>query len=268
MKQKHYKYFIGHKKPEFPIWEDFSFYQPPHADFSESNSFCEIYSNHKIFNEYASLFHLRRAFDNSINLNELITICQYRRFVFNKKLGKQTINMPWSTVLTYSEMQSLKVINECSPLTGNTYLIGSAIQVPSILQQYAADHFLRDILQFTSTLIDLGILTNEDAFHFLNSNHLIPSPSCGTFTLGCFIEIFKVLELAAEGFWNNGYQSYDDPYQSRVMSFLLERLNSFLLISYLNKSALNITKLLGFTTMVTPENSDTVYVTRGLAAKS
>ena len=268
MKQNHYKYFIGHKKPEFPIWEDFSFYKLPHIDFSKTNSSCEIYSNHKIFNEYASLFNLRSTFDNSKNLDELITICQYRRFVFNKKIGKQSINMPWCSVLTNKEMKSLSVTNEYLSLTGNTYLLGSAIQIPSILQQYAEVHFIRDILQFTSTLIDLGILTNEDAFHFLNSKYLIPSPSCGTFTLGCFIEIFKVLELAAIGFWSNGYKSYDDPYQSRTVSFLLERLNSFLLISYISKRSLNINNLLGFTTMTTPENSDDVDVQKGLVSKS
>jgi hypothetical protein len=268
MEQNHYKYFIGHRKPEFPIWENFSFYKLPHTDLLEINSLCEIYSNHKIFNEYASLFHLRHTFDNSKVFDQLITICQYRRFIFNKKLGRQSVAMPWCTVLKYEEMKSLNVTNEYLPLTGNSYLIGSAIQLPSILQQYAEAHFIRDILQFTSTLIDLGILTDEDAFQFLNSKYLIPSPSCGTFTLSCFIDIFKTLELAAIGFWSNGYKSYDDQYQSRVVSFLLERLNSFLLISYINKRSLNINNLLGFTTMVTPENSDATDVQRGLVSKS
>jgi hypothetical protein len=56
---------------------------------------------------------------------------------------------------------------------------------------------------------------------------------------------------------------YNDQYQSRVGSFLLQRLNSFLLISYLNKNSLQINNLLGFTTMVTAENSDAVDVQKG-----
>jgi hypothetical protein len=268
MEKKHHKYFIGHKKPEFPIWKDFSFYKLPQTDFSEINSSFEIYSNHKIFNEYASLFQLRRIFEDSKNLDELITFCQYRRFVFNQKIGKQSINMPWCSVLTNKEMKSLSVTNEYLPLKGNAYLLASPVQIPSILEQYATVHFIRDILKFTSTLIDLGILTNKDAFDFLNSKFFIPSPSCGTFTLECFIEIFEVLELAAIGFWGNGYKSYDDQYQSRVMSFLLERLNSFLLISYINKRSLNINNLLGFTTMVTPENSKAVDIQIGLVSIS
>jgi hypothetical protein len=268
LEKNHHKFFIGHKKPEFPIWDNFSFYKPTDTNFSKTNSLSEIYSNHKIFNEYASLFHLKNVYDNSKNLDELITICQYRRFVFNRKIGRQSIKMPWCTVLTNKEIKSFNVTDEYLPLTGNSYLLGSAIEVPSILQQYAGAHFIRDILQFTSTLIDLEILTNEDAFYFLNSKYLIPSPSCGTFTLGCFIEIFKTLELAALGFWRNGYKCYDDQYQSRVVSFLLERLNSFLLLSYLSKSSLNINNLLGHTTMVTPENSDTVDVEIGLVSES
>jgi len=264
MEKKHHKYFIGHKKPEFTIWQDFSFYTIPNTNLSKTDTLSLIYSNHKIFNEYSSLFHLKNTLDNLKNHDQLITICQYRRFVFNKKLGTQSKNMPWCRVLTHKEISSLIVTNHYLPLRGDAYLIGSALQVPSILQQYAKTHFVRDILQFTSVLIDLEIFTNEDALNFLNSQYLIPSPSCGTFTLKCFIEIFEVLELAALGFWNNGYKPYNDKYQSRVVSFLLERLNSFLLISYLNKNSLQINNLLGFTTMVTAENSDAVDVQKGL----
>jgi len=268
MENNHYKYFIGHRKPEFPIWENFQFYKVPDTSFSETDFLSTIYSNHKIFNEYASLFHLRQTFDNSKNLDDLITICQYRRFVFNKKLGRPSKIMPWCMVLTYKEMMSLSITDEYLPLSGNAYLIGSAMQLPSILQHYAAFHFTRDILRFTSTLVDCGIFTDEDAFNFLNSQYLIPAPSCGTFTIGCFITIFKVLELAAIEFWNNGYKPYDDPYQSRVVSFLLERLNSFLLLSYLDKSSQNINNLFGTTTMVAPQDSDAFDVQRGLVSKN
>jgi hypothetical protein len=264
MEQTHHKYFVGHKKPEFPIWENFSFYEVPSTNSSQAGSVSSIYTNHTIFNEYASLFHLARTFDHSKNLDELITICQYRRFVFNKKIGKQSVTMPWCRVLTHDEITTLNVTNDYLPLPGNAYLVGSAIHMPSILQQYAEAHFVRDILRFTSTLIDLGIFNNQDAFNFLNSQYLIPSPSCGTFTLRAFLTIFETLEAAATGFWNDGYKPYDDRYQCRVISFLLERLNSFLLISYLNKNLVNINNSLGYTTMVTPENSDATDVQRGL----
>lgn len=41
----------------------------------ETDSFHEIYSNRKIYNINASLFHLKYTFGNSKNLDKLISIC-------------------------------------------------------------------------------------------------------------------------------------------------------------------------------------------------
>jgi hypothetical protein len=100
-------------------------------------------------------------------------------------------------------------------------------------------------LKFTSILIDLELLTNAEALNFLNQQYVIPAPSCGTFPLAAFIEIFDLLELAANGFWNNGYRPYSDLYQCRVIGFLLERLNSFLLLSYVKNNSLKIVAISG-----------------------
>jgi hypothetical protein len=246
------------------MWEDFSFYKVSDSEPYREDSSSTLYLNHKLFNEYASLFHLRHRLQDLKNTHALITICQYRRFVFNKKIGRQSRNMPWCMVLTHEEILSLDVKSEYLPSAGNSYLIGSAVKVTSILEQYAKMHFLRDILQFTSRLIDTGVFTNQKALNFLNSEFLIPSPSCGTFPLKCFVTIFDTLEFAAKSFLNNGYKAYDDDYQSRVMSFLLERLNSYLLITYLLNESLDVNKLIGKTTMVTPKNSNLLDVQRGL----
>jgi hypothetical protein len=264
MERKHHKYFVGHKKPEFIIWEKFLFYENSNSKSFKNKQHNETYFNHKIFNEYASLFALKNTFSSLIADNELITICQYRRFILNKKLGRPSKVMPWTRVLTYEEINSLSITNEYMPLNGNQYLTGSIIKIDGLMQQYASHHFLRDILKFTSILIDLGLLSNEEALLFLNQKYLIPSPSCGTFKLSCFISIFEILELAAIGFYEKGFKPYDDPYQSRVMAFLLERLNSFLLISHLQKNSLNINNISGITTMVTDKNTNDSDVKRGV----
>jgi hypothetical protein len=80
-------------------------------------------------------------------------------------------------------------------------------------------------------LIDLEVLTNEEAFSCLNQEYLIPALSYGTFTIRSFISIFDKLEEAAKGFWSSGYRPYENKYQCRVVGFLLELLNSYLLIS-------------------------------------
>ena len=252
-------------KPEFRIWDDFIFYET--ANFSSQNfdsSFKKNCLNNKVFGEYSSLFALKDELKNEIDNDGLITICQYRRFVFNQKLGHQSNTMPWARVLTFDEITSLNIKDEYLPLRGGDFLIGSRISLPSVLQHYADYHFLRDILKFTSILIDLEILTETKALNFLNQSFLIPSPSCGTFSIKSFITIFEEIELAAKGFWSHGYRPYDDPYQSRVMGFLLERLNSFLLLSYMSEASLSIDDSLGITTLVASKDAKNNDVQKGL----
>jgi len=259
----HLKYFVGHKKPEFALWKDFIFFEIPNeykAHELSGSLFSANYLNDKIFGEYSFLFAIRHSLKNQkYEADDLITICQYRRFVLNKKMGQQSINAPWCMVLTQNEIENTSIQNEILPINHSSYLIGSAIKIDSTMNFYAQFHFLRDILRFTSILIDLEILTDEDAFNFLNQEFLIPSPSCGTFTIRTFISILDKLEEAAKGFWNSGYRPYENEYQCRVVGFLLERLNSFLLISECLKHTKDMSNLIGFTTII----SETLDISRG-----
>jgi len=83
----------------------------------------------------------------------------------------------------------------------------------SLLEQYAGAHYIRDILRFSSTLIDSGILSGAEVNEFLGTKFLIPSPSCGTFDVRSFLQIFETLENSARSYWNDGYTPYDHPYQ-------------------------------------------------------
>jgi hypothetical protein len=249
MKTNHLKLFVGHKKPDFPIWDGFDFYELPSQEKRSTHGlFKHHLYNDKIYNEYASLFLINRQIQESKRVPEFITICQYRRFVFNKKIGQKSKLTPWCTVLTYDQLSKINVHELYLPRNDQSYLIGSIINVPSIIDQYASAHFLRDILRFTSILIDLEILSDAAALNFLKFNLIIPAPSCGTFPANAFVNLFNIIENAAKGFWNNGYRPYGDEYQSRVMGFLLERLNSFLLINH--PLIINSKKdLIGFTTL-------------------
>jgi hypothetical protein len=249
----HLKYFIGHKKPDFILWEDFQFIELPKQQQRENFGSFEYHKfNNKIFNEYSSLFYLNRKIENLKSENSLITICQHRRFVLNKKLGQTSGNMPWSTVLTNQQVNELNINELIKPINNDHYLIGTSIKVQSILSQYATAHFLRDILKFSTIIIESDILSEKDMLDFLNSEVLIPAPSCGSFRLDTHINIFCILEKAAKAFWNFGYRPYADQYQSRVMGFLLERLNSFLLIKEI--SAFNLRYFPeGYTTLSTQD---------------
>lgn len=248
------------------MWKGFSFLEtnngpPPCA----GGSFEFNYLDDKIFNEYSSLFFLRRKLMDECSDGDTLTLCQHRRFILNKQLGRQSENQSWVRVLSQIEVDGLNLGNEVLPLPGRSYLIGSAFDLPKgIMTQYAAAHFLRDILRFTSALVDAEILTNQEALLFLTQTQLVPSPACGSFRLACFLEVFAKLELAASAFWNSGYKPYPDSYQGRVCGFLLERLNSFLLLKYLHEQGENIKQLAGSTTVV----SDSLVVAVGLVPKS
>lgn len=248
------------------MWKGFSFLEKNKGNESSAGSSFKLnYLDDKVFNEYSSLFFLRRKLMDEASAGDTITLCQHRRFVLNRPMGRQSTNQQWALVLSPSEVVGLDLGNELLPLAGRSYLIGSGLTLSKgLLQQYAHAHFIRDILRFSSVLVDAEILTDQDVLSFLSQHYLIPSPSCGSFRLECFLEILTKLELAASAFWNNGYKAYQDNYQSRVCSFLLERLNSFLLLKYLHERGENIKQLTGSTILV----SDSLVIARGLTPKS
>ncbi len=248
------------------MWKGFSFLDANKGkDFSTGSSSMLNYLDDKVFNEYASLFFLRRKMMDEGSAGDTLTLCQRRRFVLNRPMGRQSTNQEWALVLSLSEVAGLDLGNQLLPLPGRSYLIGSGVTLPKgLLMQYAEAHFLRDILRFTSVLVDAEILTDRDALAFLFQKYLIPAPSCGSFRLECFLPILATLELAASAFWSDGYKAYQDNYQSRVCGFLLERLNSFLLLRYLIDHGENIKHSTGSTTIV----SDSLHIPVGSVPKS
>jgi hypothetical protein len=258
-----YRYFVGHRKPDFPIWEGFEYFEPPPLSQS-TNSIERLLADHRLLSEYSSLFQLCNRLKSVGSATGQITIAQYRRFVLNVPLGLKSTNLPWARVLSPSDMAELPIGDEVLPLPGNSYLIGSGLPLPiGMLGNYAHAHYTRDILQFTASLVDGGILNNQQAFNFLSQPILIPSPSCGSFPLATFLKMMGILEKAASTYFENGYKAYDDPDQGRVCGALIERLNSYLLLEQLIKEGQNMERVMGSTTIV----SDSLEVRRGLMAK-
>jgi hypothetical protein len=258
-----YRYFVGHRKPDFPIWEGFEYFEPP--SLAKTSSPIErLLADHRLLSEYSSLFQLCNQLKSEGRVTGQITIAQYRRFVLNVPLGLKSTNLPWARVLSPLDMADLPISDEVLPLPGNSYLIGSGLPLPiGMLGNYAHAHYTRDILRFTADLVDGGIFTNPEAFNFLSQPILIPSPSCGSFPLDTFLKIMGTLEKAAGIYFENGYKAYDDRHQGRVCGALIERLNSYLLLEQLIKEGQNMERVMGSTTIV----SDSLEVSRGLMAK-
>lgn len=258
-----YRYFIGHRKPDFPLWKGFEFFKPPPL-FSDASPLDQFLADHRLHSEYSSLFQLCDTLATQGITDGQITVAQYRRFVLNIPLGLKSTNLSWVRVLNPADMQDLVIEDEVMPLPGQSYLIGSGCPLPlGMLGNYAGSHYTRDILRFTANLVDADILSNSQAFHFLNQPILIPSPSCGTFPLAKFLRMIGVLKKALIAFYQGGYKSYDHPYQGRVCGFLIERLNSYLLLKELSDANLNMQTVMGSMTMV----SESLEVPIGMMAK-
>lgn len=250
----HYKYFVGHKAPDFPMWPGFTFFEHP-KDSPAGTSYRENMNEDSIFSEYSSLFNLKRKLrESGAGGSDLITICQHRRFVLNIRKGSPAENLP-ANIIPPGDMLHLNFGPELFPRKGQSYLVGSVMALNlGMMHQYARAHHVRDILRFCSDLIDAGLMTNEEAEDFLTQKILIPAPNCGTFEVSLFLEMMDFVESAAEVYWDGGYRTYDDIYQFRVVSFLLERLNSWILLRRIVDKALNFNSISGFTTIVSSDS--------------
>ena len=256
------QFFVGHRKPEFPIWRGFEYFELPLPPDNVSQEEC-LLRDHRLMGEYASLFQLCNQLSNSGKRTGQITISQYRRFVLNTPLGLKSSNQPWSRVLSPSSMKDLSFTEEVLPLPGQNYLIGTGSPLPhGMLANYAGSHCTRDILQFSANAVDCGVLSNTEVFHFLSHPILIPAPSCGSFPLESFLNIMKKMETVSRSFISNGYQANKDLYQGRLLGFLLERLNSYLLLETLISEGKNMHQVMGSSTIV----SESLEISRGQMA--
>jgi hypothetical protein len=259
-----YRYFVGHRKPEFPIWKGFEYFeltQPAPGASPEEY----LLADHRRLGEFASLFQLCNLLSKKGETSGQITIAHYRRFVLNVPLGLKSTNHPWARVLSASDMTDLTIEDEVLPLPGLSYLIGSGLELPNgMLANYAGSHHTRDILRFTANAVDCGVISNTEAFHFLSQPILIASPSCGSFPLTSFLRIIKKAEIVTKSFLASGHQLSEDPYQGRTLSFLLERFTSYLLLEHLMQEGQNMHQLMGSTTVI----SDSLEIPRGAMAKA
>jgi hypothetical protein len=255
----HFKFFIGHKAPDFPLWPGFSYFEYQRR-MPKDKSFSENMNEDSIFCEYSAIFNLARKLrGEGVQNGDLITICQHRRFVLNEPKGRPAINLP-AHVIPPDDMLNVVFGMELLPRHRQNFLIGSALGLNNgIMHQYAQSHYIRDILRFCSDLVDSDIFNNAEAEDFINQKVLIPAPNCGTFEAEFFLDMMDTIEAAARVFWGGGYKAYDDTYQFRVLGFLLERLNSWILLRRLAQRSVDLNSVIGFTTIV----SDDVLVQQG-----
>ncbi|MFZ4554350.1 MAG: hypothetical protein ACOYNQ_07405 [Burkholderiales bacterium] len=253
-KARWWKVFVGHKRPTFQLFEGFQYASesaPPAFRLKQERLLSSISDG--VLSEYYSLFMLNRNLKHFCSPEDLITICQHRRFVLNRLLGEPTKNQPWARFVTLAQVDEIKC-EWLAPRFGEL-LIGSRFDMGrSVFNQYVRHHPARDLLRFSANLVDVGIFSDTQAVEWLEQTSFIPSPSCGTFPVGLLIPILEALELASLSFFHNGYVKREG-YQGRSISFLIERLNSALLDKALADAKMEADLHAGYTTLVSETSS-------------
>jgi hypothetical protein len=250
--EQHLRLFIGHKPPEFGVWPGFTYCAQKSASFTLPTDEKLDQLSSDVLSEYHSLFLLRRALVERGVTDGCITICQHRRFVLNSPRGEVAVNLPSSWLIGAKAAAALDT-SLLAPREGN-FLIASPMSMPStVLDQFHVHHPLRDLLRFFADLMDARLISAADVHNILNMKLLIPAPSCGTFSIEAFHEIYALLEQCVAAWHSGGYQPHLG-YQKRITGFLLERLHSYLLISHMTHICVNFETAVGYTTVVAEGN--------------
>lgn len=187
--------------------------------------------------EYVQLFWLLEHLDEISIGNNYISIFHYRRFVsrIEPTVGLPSSNQPWSTAVSEDE---LKFFKEDFSRINNDELFNKPIQFKGgMIGQYAHAHVLNDFLNFTNFLIDSEILNPIEAAEFLRENIDIPACNIGIYKIDTFKKIFGTLRKASDFIYSN-YFTPRTGYQRRSMGFLLERLNSYLILKIIRNNSI------------------------------
>lgn len=179
--------------------------------------------------EYVQLLWLLDKLQPLAAGRDYIRIFHYRRFVSPEPppVGQRSSNLPWATTIRAADLDAFE---SSFSRVSQGELFNTPVQFHGgMLYQYAQSHVLKDMLNFARFLTETAILSPLECAEFLSMQLHIPSCNIGVFTKASYAEIFSVLRRAAS-FLDSPHFIQRSGYQRRSVGFLLERLNSYLII--------------------------------------
>jgi hypothetical protein len=189
--------------------------------------------NGPALSEYAELFWLLENLNQVLRDETHIRVFHYRRFVSDGQTGLgDACSLPYAKVVKENQLELFS--QDFARLAGGEIVNTPTRFAGGILGHYARHHHLEDFLDFAKFLSRENILSVLEIAQFLRGDILIPGSNIGVLSIENFRGVFSVLAKASN-FVNEANYVARAGYQRRNIGFMLERLNSYLLLKGINE---------------------------------
>jgi len=192
---------------------------------------------------------------------KFIEISAYRKRILPSPEGIESPSYPTMRELSFEDFENETELSVFVPRTDLEFLVAEPLYFEnSIIGQYAAGHYRRDIRDYTSLAIEMGVLDANSASEFLASKHFIPGGvELGIYPKSWLVPTLSTIEVVSRQFldrYGNRVKKYINQ-QVRAVGFCSERLGSFLLIRHLMEKYSNKipADIFGYITVMVEGNS-------------
>lgn len=191
----------------------------------------------------------------------LIEVSSYRKRTLPSPEGKEAHAYPTMRELSLENFGKEAELAVYTPRTGLEFLVAQPLYIKkSTIGQYAMIHHRRDIVDYASLAVEMGVLNSDSAPEFLAAKHFIPGGAeLGIYPKSWLVDTLSSIELVGREFlqrYGNRLKKYNR-FQIRAVGFLAERLGSFLLIRHLMETYSNNVpaQIFGYATVIVKDSS-------------
>jgi len=168
---------------------------------------------------------------------ELIEVSSYRKRILPSSEGVESRTYPTMRELNLADFEKEGKLAAFAPRADLGFLVAQPLYLKkTMVGHYAAIHHRKDILDYASLAVEMGVLDSKSASEFLAATHLIPGGvELGIYPKPWLVSALSSIEVVGREFLNryaSRLRKYN-AFQIRAVGFLAERLGSFLLIRHL-----------------------------------